>query len=62
VPVLRMFDVDATLDFYCGYLGFTKEGEHRFEPGSPLYVQVSQSETVIHLSEHYGTASPLRSS
>jgi catechol 2,3-dioxygenase-like lactoylglutathione lyase family enzyme len=58
VPVLRMFDVDATLDFYCGYLGFAKDWEHRFEPNLPLYVQVSRSEAVIHLSEHYGDGSP----
>jgi catechol 2,3-dioxygenase-like lactoylglutathione lyase family enzyme len=58
VPVLRMFDVDAMLEFYCGYLGFTKDWEHRFEPGFPLYVQVSRSEAVIHLSEHYGDGSP----
>ncbi|MGB8404692.1 MAG: glyoxalase superfamily protein [Mycobacterium sp.] len=58
IPVLRMFDVDTMLDFYCGYLGFTKDWEHRFEPGFPLYAQVSRSSAVIHLSEHYGDGSP----
>ncbi len=58
IPVLRMFDVERTLDFYCGYLGFTRDWEHRFEPGFPLYVQVSRSEATIHLSEHYGDGSP----
>ena len=58
VPVLRMFNVDATLEFYCNYLGFTKDWEHRFEPGFPLYAQVSRSSTAIHLSEHYGDGSP----
>lgn len=58
VPILRMFDVDATLDFYCDYLGFTKDWEHRFEPGFPLYVQVSRSDMTLHLSEHYGDGSP----
>ena len=53
-----MFDVAHTLDFYCGYLGFGKDWEHRFEPGFPLYVQVSRSEATIHLSEHYGDGSP----
>lgn len=58
VPVLRMFDVGTTLDFYCEYLGFAKDWEHCFEPGFPLYVQVSRSSAVIHLSEHYGDGSP----
>ncbi|MDR3661359.1 MAG: glyoxalase superfamily protein [Mycobacterium sp.] len=58
VPILRMFDADATLDFYCNYLGFTKDWEHRFEPGFPLYVQVSRSDMTLHLSEHYGDGSP----
>jgi catechol 2,3-dioxygenase-like lactoylglutathione lyase family enzyme len=58
VPVLRMFDVPATLEFYCEYLGFAKDWEHRFEADFPLYVQVSRSETIIHLSEHYGDGSP----
>lgn len=58
VPILRMFDVEATIGFYCDYLGFTKDWEHRFEPGFPLYVQVSRSEMTLHLSEHYGDGSP----
>lgn len=53
-----MFDPDRTLDFYCEYLGFTKDWEHRFEPELPLYAQVSRSSAVIHLSEHYGDGSP----
>lgn len=53
-----MFDVDRTLEFYCEYLGFAVDWEHRFEAGAPLYVQVSRSSAVIHLSEHYGDGSP----
>ncbi|WP_369175458.1 glyoxalase superfamily protein [Streptomyces sp. R28] len=32
--------------------------EHRFEAGLPLYVQVSRSAAVLHLSEHHGDGSP----
>ena len=32
VPVLRIFDVPRAVEFYCDYLGFTLDGEHRFEP------------------------------
>jgi catechol 2,3-dioxygenase-like lactoylglutathione lyase family enzyme len=58
VPILRIFDVELALKFYCGYLGFHRDWEHRFEPDSPAYIQVSRSETALHLSEHYGDGSP----
>jgi catechol 2,3-dioxygenase-like lactoylglutathione lyase family enzyme len=58
VPILRIFDVDRALDFYCSYLGFNRDWEHRFEPDFPVYIQVSRSEAVLHLSEHYGDGSP----
>lgn len=58
VPILRIFDVDLAIQFYCGYLGFHRDWEHRFEPDLPAYIQVSRSETVLHLSEHYGDGSP----
>ncbi|HEY6646068.1 MAG TPA: glyoxalase superfamily protein [Mycobacterium sp.] len=58
VPILRIFDVELALKFYCGYLGFQRDWEHRFEPDFPAYIQVSRSDTVLHLSEHYGDGSP----
>lgn len=58
IPVLRVMSVEQALPFYVDYLGFTLDWEHRFEPGMPLYVQVSRSEAVIHLSEHHGDGSP----
>jgi catechol 2,3-dioxygenase-like lactoylglutathione lyase family enzyme len=58
VPVLRVMSVEAALPFYVDYLGFTLDWEHRFEPGLPLYVQVSRSAAVLHLSEHHGDGSP----
>ncbi len=58
VPILRMFDLDRTLDFYRGFLGFGLDWEHRFEPGMPAFVQVSLGECLLHLSQHHGDATP----
>ncbi|MBF6333958.1 glyoxalase superfamily protein [Nocardia transvalensis] len=58
IPVLRIFDVAKAYEFYCEYLGFTVDWEHRFEPDLPLYAQLSRSEAVLHLSEHHGDGTP----
>jgi catechol 2,3-dioxygenase-like lactoylglutathione lyase family enzyme len=58
VPVLRMFDEAKAREFYCDFLGFTVDWEHRFEPDTPLYMQIRNGSCVIQLSEHFGDASP----
>jgi catechol 2,3-dioxygenase-like lactoylglutathione lyase family enzyme len=58
IPILRIFDEAKAKEFYVGFLGFTVDWEHRFEPGLPLYLQVSRNECVLHLSEHHGDSSP----
>ncbi|WP_203784685.1 glyoxalase superfamily protein [Paractinoplanes rishiriensis] len=58
VPVLRVMSMTHALPFYVGYLGFRLDWEHRFEPGTPAYAQVSRSQAVLHLSEHHGDGSP----
>lgn len=40
------------------FLGFEVDWEHRFEPGLPLYMQISKDGCVLHLSEHHGDCSP----
>src|SRR5438105_4109833 len=57
-PILRIFYETKAREFYVDFLGFTIDWEHRFEPGTPLYMQVSKDQCVLHLSEHYGDASP----
>ena len=57
-PILRMYDIKKTKAFYLEFLGFQLDWEHRFEPGLPLYMQVSHSNCKIHLSEHHGDCSP----
>jgi catechol 2,3-dioxygenase-like lactoylglutathione lyase family enzyme len=59
VPILRITSVEDAYDFYLGILGMTVDWEHRFDPGLPLYAQVSRSGMVLHLSEHAGDGSPV---
>ncbi|MBO9605165.1 MAG: VOC family protein [Paenibacillaceae bacterium] len=58
VPILRMFDEEKARQFYVDFLGFRIDWEHRFEPGTPLYMQVSRGGCRIHLSEHHGDGAP----
>ena len=57
-PILRIFDEAKARAFYVDFLGFEVDWEHRFEPGLPLYLQVSRGDCVLHLSEHHGDCCP----
>ena len=57
-PILRIFDEAKAKQFYIDFLGFQVDWEHRFEPGTPLYMQISKDGCVVHLSEHYGDCCP----
>lgn len=58
VPVLRVQDGAAALEFYTAVLGFTCLWEHRFEPDLPLYARVRRDDAELDLSEHYGDGTP----
>lgn len=58
IPILRSFDEAATRAFYLNFLGFELVFEHRFEPDTPLYMGVKKGDCELHLSEHFGDASP----
>lgn len=58
IPILRVFDEAKTREFYTAFLDFRVDWEHRFEPGLPLYLQVSRDGCVLHLSEHHGDCCP----
>ena len=58
VPILRSFSEDKAHEFYVEFLGFQVEWEHRFEPDTPLYMEVKRDGVVLHLSEHHGDAAP----
>jgi uncharacterized glyoxalase superfamily protein PhnB len=57
-PILRIFDEAKANEFYVGWLGFTVDWQHRFEPGTPLYMQISRGDCKLHLSEHHGDSTP----
>ena len=48
VPILRSFDEAKAREFYIDWLGFVVDWEHRFEPGLPLYMQVSRDGIALH--------------
>ncbi|WP_291949628.1 glyoxalase superfamily protein [Chitinophaga sp.] len=58
IPVLRIFDVTKAMEFYKDWLGFQVDWEHRFEDNSPLYMQVSKGDILLHLTEHHGDCCP----
>lgn len=57
-PILRLFDLGQTQEFYVGFLGFEVRWEHRFEENLPVYMEVVRGGCVLHLSEHHGDVSP----
>jgi uncharacterized glyoxalase superfamily protein PhnB len=58
IPILRIFSYEKAKEFYVDFLGFTIDREHRFEGVSPVYMQVSRGNLVLHLSVHYGDCCP----
>ena len=58
IPILRSFDEAKAREFYVDFLGFSVDWQHRFEENTPLYMQLSKGDCIIHLSEHHGDASP----
>lgn len=57
-PVMRIFDEAVAKEFYLDFLGFKLDWEHRFGENFPLYAQVSRAGLILHLSGHYGDATP----
>jgi catechol 2,3-dioxygenase-like lactoylglutathione lyase family enzyme len=54
IPQLRITHADRSLRFYVDGLGFRVDWEHRFEPGFPLFVQLTRQGQTIFLTEHTG--------
>ncbi len=57
-PIFRIFDYNKAVEFYVDWLGFQIDWEHTFDTNSPIYMQVSLGDLVLHLSEHSGDCSP----
>jgi uncharacterized glyoxalase superfamily protein PhnB len=58
IPILRIFDQAKAYEFYRDFLGFDVVWEHRFDEHAPLYAEVALGGIRLHLSEHFGDASP----
>jgi uncharacterized glyoxalase superfamily protein PhnB len=58
IPIIRIFDEAKAREFYLDFLGMSLDWQHRFEPGFPLYMQVSRDNLLFHLSEHSGDGTP----
>lgn len=58
IPVLRIFDLARAREFYVDFLGMGWDWEHRFEPGLPVFAQVSRGGLTLFLSEHFGDGTP----
>jgi catechol 2,3-dioxygenase-like lactoylglutathione lyase family enzyme len=58
VPILRIYSYEKAIEFYVDFLGFRIDWEFRYEPGGPVYMQVSRDSCRLHLSEHYGDGTP----
>jgi uncharacterized glyoxalase superfamily protein PhnB len=58
IPILRSFEETKAKEFYCDFLGFKIDFEHRFAADLPLYLQVSRDGVAVHLTEHHGDVTP----
>lgn len=58
VPQLRMIDAAVSLPFYVEGLGFAVDWEHRFEPGLPLFLQLTRAGQTLFLTGHAGDCEP----
>lgn len=56
-PIFRIFDYNKAVEFYIDWLGFTIDWNHAPE-NSPVYMQVSFEDIVLHLTEHHGDCTP----
>ena len=54
MPTLRITNYARSKEFYVDGLGFQVDWEHRFEPGFPVFVQVSREGLAFFLTEHTG--------
>jgi catechol 2,3-dioxygenase-like lactoylglutathione lyase family enzyme len=57
IPILRMYDVEATKRFYVDYLGFELDWQEG-EGDRPVYMRISRGPVAFHLSSHAGDGTP----
>lgn len=58
IPQLRMLSAAISLPFYVDGLGFEIDWQHQFEPGFPLFCQITREGQTLFLTEHAGDCQP----
>jgi catechol 2,3-dioxygenase-like lactoylglutathione lyase family enzyme len=53
-PQLRITNAANSLAFYIHGLGFSVDWQHQFEPGFPLFFQITRAGQTLYLTEHAG--------
>lgn len=54
IPAFRITDYTKSIAFYVDDMGFKIDWVHQFEPGFPLFVQITKDEMTMYLTEHTG--------
>ena len=54
IPQLRIISAAASLPFYVQGLGFKVDWQHQFDPGFPLFLQLTRNDQTIFVTEHTG--------
>lgn len=54
IPQLRIIRADRSLPFYVQGLGFAIDWQHQFEPGFPVFFQITRHGQTLFLTEHAG--------
>lgn len=54
VPIIKVSDIEAAVDFYCTGLGFTKDFEYSASASGPHYAGLSFDGNHLHLSTFPG--------
>jgi catechol 2,3-dioxygenase-like lactoylglutathione lyase family enzyme len=58
IPQLRAASMALSLPFYRDGMGFAVDWQHQFEPGFPLFLQLTREGQTIFLTEHAGDCQP----
>ena len=58
IPIFRIFDYDRAIEHYIGWMEFKIDWQKYLDENSPVYMQISKGDLVLHLSGHSGDCSP----
>ena len=58
IPQFRITEAETSKYFYVDGLGFPIDWDHLFEPGFPLFMQLSRAGQTIFLTQHIGDCEP----